>query len=173
MSKLSLIKLNKINQKMNEIIEENDLITENIDFDNNFINPNLSFDNYFNHKDEYFDKDFIDNKNEDNIEIKNILSDLNKNIELNITEKEKEKENDNSKECQEIINILKKPLSHKNIRYYNSPFKPLLKPRQISMVGKVFYNIPNDGNNTNNNTKSNTNSNTNSITTENAPNNNN
>ena len=167
MSKLSFIKLNKINQEMNQIIEENDLINENINFDNNFINPNLSFDNYFNSKDEYFYKDFFDNKNEDNIEIKNILSDLNKNIELNITEKEKE--NDNSKECQEILNILKKPLSHKNIRYYNSPFKPLLKPRQISMVGKVFFNIPNDENNTNNNTKSNTNS----ITTENPPNSNN
>ena len=47
-----------------------------------------------------------------------------------------------------------------NIRFYNSPFKPLLKPRKISMVGKVFY--PNDEN-----------SNTYSIATQNSSNNSN
>ena len=50
-------------------------------------------------------------------------------------------------ECQEIISILKKPLSNKDVRngkFYDSPFKPLLKPKKVSLVGKVFYGIPSD-----------------------------
>ena len=154
MSKLSLINLNKIDQNKDINNEQKDLINKKIDFDNSFINTNLnlSFDNYFYHKDKYLDKEFIDDKNEDNIEIKNILNDLDKNIALNI------KENENAKECEEILNILKKPLSDKNVRFNYSPFKPLLKPRKISMVGKVFYDIPNDDNNLeNNNTQNSTN----------------
>lgn len=139
MSQFSLI------QKLNINNKSNDINNENIDFENDFINSNLSFDNNFENKDKLLIKDFIDDKNEDNLEIKTILSDLDKNIDINI----KEKENKNFKECQEILNILKKPLSDKNIRFYNSPFKPLLKPRKISMVGRVFYDIPNDENNTN------------------------
>ncbi len=139
MSQFSLIQKLVINNK------SNDINNENIDFENDFINSNLSFDNNFENKDKLLIKDFIDDKNEDNLEIKTILSDLDKNININI----KEKENKNFKECQEILNILKKPLSDKNIRFYNSPFKPLLKPRKISMVGRVFYDIPNDENNTN------------------------
>ena len=130
MSQFSLI------QKLNINNKSNDINNENIDFENDFINSNLSFDNNFENKDKLLIKDFIDDKNEDN---------LDKNININI----KEKENKNFKECQEILNILKKPLSDKNIRFYNSPFKPLLKPRKISMVGRVFYDIPNDENNTN------------------------
>ena len=139
MSQFSLI------QKLNINNKSNDINNENIDFENDFINSNLSFDNNFENKDKLLIKDFIDDKNEDNLEIKTILSDLDKNININL----KEKENKNFKECQEILNILKKPLSDKNIRFYNSPFKPLLKPRKISMVGRVFYDIPNDENNTN------------------------
>ena len=129
---------------------------EKIDFENNFIS-NLSFEKK-NFKDEIFDKyisikkmDFLDDKNEENNEIKSILSDLDKNIEINI----KENENKNYNECQEILNILKKPLSDKNLRFYNSPFKPLLKPRKISMVGKILCGIPNDENDNTKNTSQN------------------
>ena len=126
---------------------------EKIDFENNFIS-NLSFEKKI-FRDEISDKyisikkiDFVDDKNEENNEIKSILSDLNKNIEIDIIENE----NKNYNECQEILNILKKPLSDKNLRFYNSPFKPLLKPRKISMVGKVLLcGIPKDEND---NTKS-------------------
>ena len=45
-----------------------------------------------------------------------------------------------SKELREILYILKKPLNE-------IPFKPLLKPKQISLVGKVFFAIPSDNNN--------------------------
>lgn len=58
--------------------------------------------------------------------------------------------------CQEILSILKKPSSNKTIirnrNIYNSqndtPFKPLLKPKKVSLVGKVFYDIPSDINST-------------------------
>ena len=57
--------------------------------------------------------------------------------------------------CQEILSILKKPLSNKNIRNkniynseYDTPFKPLLKPKKVSLAGKVFYDIPSDINST-------------------------
>ena len=88
-----------------------------------------------------------DNK-EENIVFKAILDDLNKNIEINI--KELENENKNIKECQEILDILKYPRSDKNIRNGISPFKPLLKPKKISLIGKVFFDIPNDDNTNNN-----------------------
>ena len=118
------------------------------DFDNIILPLNLSFDN-LSDKDKFniFDKDinikkidFIDEKNEDNNEIQSILNSLNNNSEINI--KEIQKEDNNYNECQEIINILKKPLSEKNVRFYSSPFKPLLKPRKISMEGKILYNSP-------------------------------
>jgi hypothetical protein len=81
--------------------------------------------------------DFDEDNKEENIVLKTILDDLNKNIEINM----KEIENKNYIECQEeILNILRKPLSRENDRYNISPFKPLLKPKKISMVGKVFYN---------------------------------
>ena len=78
--------------------------------------------------------DSIDDKDEENNDIRSILSDLNKNIELNINEKE----NKYNKECQEIINILK---------FNQSPFRPLLQPKKISMVGKIIFNFSNDVNN--------------------------
>ena len=119
-----------------------------LDFDNIILPLNLSFDN-LSHKDKFniFDEninikkiDFIEEKSEDNNEIQSILNSFNNNSEINI--KEIQKEDNNYNECQEIINILKKPLSEKNVRFYSSPFKPLLKPRKISMEGKILYNSP-------------------------------
>ena len=45
-----------------------------------------------------------------------------------------------SNELKEILCILKKPL-------YEIPFKPLLKPKKISLDGKVFFANPLDSNN--------------------------
>ncbi len=111
------------------------------------------------------DNDMEEDNKEENDVFKTILDDLNKNIEINI--KELENENKNFKECQEILDILKYPRSDKDIRNGISPFKPLLKPKKISLIGKVFFDIPNDdntNNNQNNSTKnitSNVNSNCN------------
>jgi len=77
---------------------------------------------------------------------------------------------DHFNECQEIICILKKPLSNKDIRngkFYDSPFKPLLKPKKVSLVGKVFYGIPSDDISTKSSSKDdNNNSNNNDILSE-------
>ena len=74
---------------------------------------------------DFFNDLYEDNKEENSV-FKTILDDLNKNIEINI----KELENENKNECQEILDILKFPLSDKNIRGRISPFKPLLKPNK-------------------------------------------
>ena len=83
-------------------------------------------------------KDFEEDIREDNLVLNNILEDLNKNILINVMEEEEEEKN--QKACQEILEILRYPKSHKNLRGVISPFKPLLQPKKISMVGKVFYN---------------------------------
>ena len=83
-------------------------------------------------------KDFEEDIKEDNLVLNDILEDLNKNILINI--KDEEEEEKNQKACQEILEILRYPKSHKNRRGVISPFKPLLQPKKISMVGKVFYN---------------------------------
>ena len=150
-----IIKPNTINKKI--YINKVDIMSQNNDLENIFIDSNLSFDRYFSSnkiflkKDDIKDNDikkidFIEDKNEEYCELKSIINELNKIIEIKI---EKENENKNYKECQEILNILRKPLSNKNFRFNISPFKPLLKPIKISMVGKVFYNNFKDNNNDN------------------------
>lgn len=86
------------------------------------------------------------NKNEFIEQKKQVCNDENTNIIFN---------DEHFNACQEILSILKKPSSNKNIRIrniYNSqndtPFKPLLKPKKVSLVGKVFYDIPSDINST-------------------------
>ncbi len=60
--------------------------------------------------------------------------------------------------CREILEILRYPRSHKNLRGVVSPFKPLFQPKKISMVGKVFYNsTENEDNKTRDNTNINNN----------------
>ena len=134
---------NDKNQMENKIL--NDF---NFSFDKKEINDNKFFSNIIfekesenNNNDNSYDYD--EDKKEENSIFRSILDDLNKNIEINI----KENENKNSKVCQEILGILKMPLSDKNIRYGISPFKPLLKPKKISLIGKVFYDIPDNENN--------------------------
>ena len=150
-----IIKPKTINKKI--YINKVDIMKQNNDLENIFIDSNLSFDRYFSSnkiflkKDDIKDNDikkidFIEDKNEEYCELKSIINELNKIIEIKI---EKENENKNYKECQEILNILRKPLSNKNFRFNISPFKPLLKPIKISMVGKVFYNNFKDNNNDN------------------------
>ena len=128
-----------------------------INDNNNVINffSNIILEKESENKNDNDIADFDEDNKEENNEFRTILDDLNKNIEINV----KEIENENYKECQEILEILKYPRSDKNIRGGISPFKPLLKPKKISLVGKVFYNIPDDENNNtdnNNNTTENT-----------------
>lgn len=101
--------------------------------------------------------DFEEDNREENSVFEAILNDLNKNIEINI--KELENENKNYKECQEILEIIKYPLSDKNIRNGISPFKPLLMPKKVSLIGKVLIDNNNSINNSTDNTSSNVNNN--------------
>ena len=96
--------------------------------------------------------DFDEDNKEENSVLEAILDDLNKNIEINV--KELENENKNNPQCREILEILKYPLSDKNIRNGISPFKPLLKPKKISLLGKVLSDMPIDDNNNNSNNNS-------------------
>ena len=96
-------------------------------------------------------EDFDEDAKEDEVVVNPILEDLNKNILINVIEEEEDK---NQMACREILEILRYPLSQKNVRGVISPFKPLLQPKKVSMVGKVFYNstTDNDENKTRDNT---------------------
>ena len=96
-------------------------------------------------------EDFDEDAKEDEVVVNPILEDLNKNILINVKEEEEDK---NQMACREILEILRYPLSQKNVRGVISPFKPLLQPKKVSMVGKVFYNstTENDENKTRDNT---------------------
>lgn len=71
--------------------------------------------------------------------MKEILWNLNKN----------ENETKDVKSCQEILDILKESTTNNKIKVFISPFKPLLKPKKISMEGRVLYNDYNNCNNAN------------------------
>ena len=101
-------------------------LTSNIILEN--INSNENENNY----------DELDQKEEEFI-LKEILWNLNKN----------ENETKDVKSCQEILDILKEPTTNNKIRVFISPFKPLLKPKKISMEGRVLYNDYNNCNNAN------------------------
>ena len=58
--------------------------------------------------------------------------------------KKNKKIEQHSNECEEILSILKKPLSDKNLKdknIFNIPFKSLLEPKKVSLIGKIFYDI--------------------------------
>ena len=96
-------------------------------------------------------EDFDEDAKEDEVVVNPILEDLNKNILINVKEEEEDK---NQMACREILEILRYPINKKNVRGVISPFKPLLQPKKVSMVGKVFYNstTDNDENKTRDNT---------------------
>ena len=70
------------------------------------------------------------------------MDELDENKKINF----EEKENENSKVFQEIFDILRIPVDDKKIDLDISPFKPLLKPKKVSLVGRVLYNISNNEN---------------------------
>ncbi len=124
------------------------------EIDTNFLS-NIILEKDTENKNNDYEEEEEDNKEENSV-LQSILDDLNKNVEINV--KDLGNENENYKECQEILDILKYPRSHKNVRENISPFKPLLKPKKVSLIGKVFYDFPdeNNNNNINNNTTENT-----------------
>jgi hypothetical protein len=69
----------------------------------------------------------IEDIKEDNFVLEEILDDLNK-----------ENQTKKNKACEEILDILKKPIIDNPIKTEFSPFKPLLKPKKIPMNGRVL-----------------------------------
>ena len=90
------------------------------------INLFSNFENITSNENENNDEE---DKKEEKIFLKEILGNLNMN----------ENEIKQKKACQEIRNILKRPIIDNEIRF--PPFKPLLKPKKISMEGRVLYNV--------------------------------
>ena len=122
--------LEKINSNKSNIFSEKDSMNNSENFEQIFSNNNIIYNNLK----ENNDNEVEDNKEEENNKINNILIELNKNIEIDIPE---------NQECKEILQILRKPYSDKDLRK-NNPFKSLSKPRKISLVGRVFSDIPDD-----------------------------
>ena len=81
-------------------------------------------------------QDFEEDNKEEDLMFKRILEDLDKNVLINI---QKQEEDQKQKAINELLEILKYPHSDKNVRISSSPFKPLLQPKKISMVGRVFF----------------------------------
>ena len=141
--------LNNYKENINniyEILEKKQSIKRNDNFEN--INIfNISFND--GDKNDIYLKDFISNDNffeeekEDHCENK-----LDKKEKINIIseqftkkkETNKEFTKNNKKFIKEILDILRKPLFIKNSSFYKSPFKPLFKPKKISMDGKIILN---------------------------------
>ena len=64
---------------------------------------------------------------EENFILEEILGDLNKENQIK-----------NNNACEEILDILKRPIIDNSINIEFSPFKPLLKPKKIPMNGRVL-----------------------------------
>ncbi len=97
------------------------------------------------------EEDFEEDQKEEMMIFNSILEEFDKSIIIHGNEKEEDKE---QLAIKEILNIIK---YNKEI----SPFKPLYKPKKVSMIGKVFYNNADSGKNNINkdNCKLNSNSN--------------
>ena len=89
------------------------------------------------------------NENENNDDEEDIKEEefIFKEILLNLNMNQNETRDDKS--CQEILDILKKPKNYNTTGVFVSPFKPLLKPKKISMEGRVLYNSYDIDNNAN------------------------
>ena len=73
-------------------------------------------------------QDFDEDINEEDLFFNSLLEDLNKNIYINVKKQEEEK---NQMACRELLQIFNYPYGD---------FKPLKRPRKVSMVGRVFFN---------------------------------
>ena len=140
-----------------------------IKFEQNVNNNKMNFKN--GSKNQFFEKEKTENifldKSLEKADLKDIyklLKKINQAIILNINSKNKKNyhnikrsfssedkkdvnQKEHSNEFEEILYILKKPLIKENIKKEKSyiiPFKPLLKPKKISLVGKVIFNVPSE-----------------------------
>ena len=122
-----------LNEKKSPLLKNSNIF--NISFEDD--DKSNKYLKYFLSNEDIFDKDidiYLENINDEKEEINSISEEFNQKYKIN-AEKNENCEN----YIEELLNILKKPLTYKNIRFYNSPFKPLLKPKNVSMEGKIIY----------------------------------
>lgn len=116
----------------------NDSFESGLENVNNFFKSS-SLDNlklYYSKKENPFESDFY-NFQEESQEIENIVKELDEAILLDI-----DTYTSHSNECEEILNILKKPIHKKNRHNGNNLFKPLRQPKKISLRGRVLSDTP-------------------------------
>ena len=140
-----------------------------IEFEQNINNNKICFK--YSSKNKLFEKEKTENifmnkalEKADLKDIYKLLKEINQTINSNINSKNKKdyhnikrscscenkkdaNEREHSNEFEEILYILKKALINENIKKEKSyliPFKPLLKPKKISLVGKVLFHVPSD-----------------------------
>ena len=140
-----------------------------IEFEQNINNNKICFK--YSSKNQLFEKEKTEhifmNKALEKADLKDIykfLKEINQAINSNINSENKKdyhnikrsysseikkdaNEREHSNEFEEILYILKKPLINQNIKKEKSyliPFKPLLKPKKISLMGKVLFHLPSD-----------------------------
>ena len=122
------MKINDESFENNEFYELNDSFESDIDLEN-FLSKKIEglyeVDNLLDNSDE--------SKNEEKIEVEGETENLNNN-------KEKE-DNKRAKALEEIIEIFRKSLGDKTFRFIKSPFKRLLKPKKISLAGRILLNL--------------------------------
>ena len=179
---------NKISKSENHLIRNDSSFDEDInEVDDIFKNKSLhDFEFKFEKEKNLTEKDIsqniFNNKYFEEIELdelSDVINEINKAVTIDINTVNKKDSNinknqtyikqnnniindDNFNVCQEILSILKKPLSNKNIRHrniYSTPFKPLLEPKKVSMVGKVLFDMTSDNNTKECSIEKNTNSN--------------
>ena len=139
--KLEIFKLEEENRTKDIAFKIIDIRMNNSDNEKDIKENVLSFGK----DDEIIEKqEFDEELNEEELVFNSILEDLNTNILINVKEDEEDK---NQMACREILEILRYPRSHKNIRGVKSPFKPLYQPKKISMVGKILYNSADEDDN--------------------------
>ena len=122
--------LEKINSNKSNVFYDKDSSDNSDNLDQIFSNQNKINKSVNNNE--------VEDQKEEECVINDILTELNKNIEISIPE---------NQECKEILQILRKPYSDKDLRNYY-PFKPLSKPKKISLIGRVLSDIPDDDENT-------------------------
>ena len=133
---------------------------QNFEVNNNcfelFIEKGIKQENYlFSHKNNFIsDRNYNNGLENDALEIKKIIEGLDQIIHINISRVSYDEYDryinhiklslyDDNNKCQkELLTILKKPLSDKNIRNKGLIFKPLIKSKKVSLIGKVFGDIP-------------------------------
>ena len=119
--------LENIRMKESDLNKLHSLFDDKLGERNKTLFHNKILDNFYEEEKENENSNNIEDIEEEIFVFEKILDDLNKENQIK-----------KNKACEEILNILKNPIIDNSISIEFSPFKPLLKPKQISMNGRVL-----------------------------------